>query len=262
MKIDLHNHTKLCNHASGEMSEYVETAIKASIDIFGFSCHAPMDVDRAYRMDETQVDFYLQEIANLKEKYGDKIELLSAFEVDFIANKEHLIRQKILNANVDYLIGSVHFLDDWGFDNPAYIGEYAKRDIEKTWRQYLDSIALMAQSGHFHIVGHFDLLKIFNNKPPKSVLDSIKNALDSIKDNDLVLEINTAGLRKQINEIYPSSDILELAFKKEIPITFSSDAHDIAHIGFGREIAYKIAHEIGYKKAAFFRKKERFFSEF
>ena len=50
LRIDLHNHTYLCNHASGTMEEYVQEAINKGIDIFGFSCHAPMNFDIKYRM--------------------------------------------------------------------------------------------------------------------------------------------------------------------------------------------------------------------
>ncbi|MDE6959160.1 MAG: PHP domain-containing protein, partial [Helicobacter apodemus] len=42
MKVDLHNHTPFCNHATGSMEEYIQKAIEEKIDIFGFSCHNPM----------------------------------------------------------------------------------------------------------------------------------------------------------------------------------------------------------------------------
>ena len=45
MRVDLHNHTYYCNHAEGSMQDYIDAALREGIDIFGFSCHAPMDFD-------------------------------------------------------------------------------------------------------------------------------------------------------------------------------------------------------------------------
>ena len=37
MRVDLHNHTILCNHATGTVDEYVQRAIELGIDEYGFS---------------------------------------------------------------------------------------------------------------------------------------------------------------------------------------------------------------------------------
>lgn len=259
---DLHNHTKRCNHASGECREYVEMAISRGISTFGFSCHAPMSYDSAYRMDLGEVDSYLDEIRALRDEFRGRIDIKIAFEVDFIDKKPQLLESKILNAQVDYLIGSVHFLNEWGFDNPAYIGNYEGKDIDNIWREYLDSIAKMAQSGHFDIVGHFDLLKIFNNRPSKVVWGDIVRSLEAIKDNDMALEINGAGLDKQIAEIYPSEAILSEAYKMEIPISFGSDAHAPQNAGIHKDKMLSLARKVGYKRAVSFSQKQREVWEF
>ncbi|RAX52247.1 histidinol phosphate phosphatase [Helicobacter sp. 16-1353] len=257
MNIDLHNHTKRCKHADGECEEYIQAAIVCGIDIFGFADHAPMKFDERYRMDIDEVESYIDEVSHLREIYKDKIDIRVGFEVDYIHKKEYLIEPKVLNSDVDYLIGSVHFLNNWGFDNEEFLGVYKNVDINKIWIEYLDSIANMAQSGYFDIVGHFDLLKIFNNKPHKELQKYIINALESIKDNNMVIEINTAGLRKMIKEIYPSYDILQLVHKMEIPITFSSDAHNPTQVGFMKDSALNLAKKIGFNKVVSFKKRER-----
>ena len=58
MIIDLHNHTILCNHAEGSMEEYIQAAIAKKIDVFGFSDHAPMNFDEAYRMGFHEMENY------------------------------------------------------------------------------------------------------------------------------------------------------------------------------------------------------------
>ena len=169
MNIDLHNHTKRCNHAVGELYEYIDAAIACNIDIFGFACHAPMKFDEKYRMGLDEIDSYINEIRELKYQYRNKIDIRVGFEVDYINKKEYLIEKKVLDSNVDYLIGSIHFLNNWGFDNEEFIGVYKNIDINEAWIEYLESITNMAQSGLFDIVGHFDLLKIYYIKSYSSL---------------------------------------------------------------------------------------------
>ncbi len=267
MKVDLHNHTALCNHATGTIEEYIQKAIEKNIHIYGFSDHAPMNFDQKYRMSLQDAPRYEQSILEAKEKYKDAIEILLGYEVDFLPG---LLEERILNAEVDYLIGSVHFLpkskrhkevlihqDLWGFDNPEFIGEYKNQDIDTIWQDYFDAIEAMAKSGLFQIVGHLDLIKVFNFKPKKDVRLIAQKALKAIKEADITIEINTAGYRKPVKEPYPSTELLEIAYELDIPITFSSDAHAPDQVGFKLDEAMQMVKEIGYDKLAIYRKKER-----
>ena len=78
----------------------------------------------------------------------------------------------------------------------------------------------------------------------------------------MVLELNAAGLRKPIKETYPSALILEEAFALDIPITFSSDAHSVAQVGFAYEEVIALAKKVGYSKCVTFRQREKIFLEF
>lgn len=258
MRIDLHNHTTLCNHATGSVEEYVQRAIELGIDEYGFSDHAPMNYDPKYRMDILEKHQYEKWVLDVKEKYKDKIKVLLGYEVDYL---DGYILDEIKNAKVDYLIGSVHFLknknDMWGFDNPEFIGVYKSKDIDTIWIEYFDAIKSMAKTNLFDIVGHFDLIKVFKFLPKKDIRLLAKNALTQIKKSNLVLEINPAGLRKPINETYPSKQLLELAFEMQIDITFGSDAHSVEQVGFMYENALNLAKQIGYKQCVSFEQRER-----
>ena len=254
MRVDLHNHTPLCNHAKGSPREYIVKAIEEGIDIYGFSDHAPMDYDQKYRMSFKQMHDYETEISSLREEFHDKIDIRLAYEVDFLPGH---IDSRVLNADVDYLIGSVHFINKWGFDNPEFIGEYKNRDIDQLWQEYFDAIEAMAKSGNYNIVGHIDLLKVFNYKPKKDIRLLAQNALKAIKEANMTVEINGAGLRKPVKECYPSKELLQECYSLDIPITFSSDAHKIEDVGFAYNDAKEIAKEIGYTQCVSYKNKER-----
>jgi len=254
MRIDLHNHTTRCNHAKGSMRSYVERAIELGINIYGFSEHAPMDFDEQYRLKFEEMDAYISDVQSLQKEYKDRIKILLGYEVDYL--KGH-IDKRVINSKVDYLIGSVHFLDTWGFDNPEFNDEYSKRNIDDIWQEYFRNIEAMAETGYFDIVGHFDLIKVFNFLPKKDIRSIATPALKAIKKANMVLELNSAGLRKPCKEVYPSQLLLEVAYELDIPITFSSDAHAIGQVGFKYNEVTKLAKKVGYSKAVTFEQRQK-----
>ncbi|MEJ2499887.1 MAG: histidinol-phosphatase HisJ family protein [Campylobacterales bacterium] len=259
MKIDLHNHTPLCQHAEGSVGEYVEAAIEAGIDLFGFSDHAPMDFDPKYRMKFSEMELYRDMVMEAKNAYADRIEVLFGYEVDYL---EGHMDERVLDAEVDYLIGSVHFLDGWGFDNPEFIGQYEHEDIDVIWQRYFDRIEAMANSRLFDIVGHYDLIKVFKFMPKGDIVSMASRSLDAIADAGMTMEINVAGYRKPVAEAYPSPALLRAAFERGIPVTFGSDAHKPDQIGLFRAEAETLAREAGYTECVFFRERKAFSSPF
>jgi len=259
MSVDLHNHTSLCNHATGTVEEYVKKAIEKNIKYFGFSDHAPMNFDPKYRMSFDQMNEYEKSILSIKEKYKKDLHVLLAYEVDFL---ESYIDDRVLKASVDYLIGSVHFIGKWGFDNPEFIGEYKNRDINKIWEEYFEAIEYLAKSRLFHIVGHIDLIKVFNFLPTKDIKSIAQKAIKEIKKADMVVEINAAGYRKPVQEAYPSNDIIEMLAEHNIPITFSSDAHKPEQVGLKKDEIHSLAKSYGYNKCASFIDKQRIMVNF
>lgn len=253
MLIDLHNHTPLCNHAKGEPEEFVKKAIEQNISVFGFSDHAPMKFDEEYRMGFHEMERYEEKITELKNEYKDKIDIKIAYEVDYLPG---YIDSRVLDRDVDYMIGSVHFIGGWGFDNPEFLGEYYGKDPDETWSEYFRLIGDMAKTGYFNIVGHMDLLKVFNFKPSKDTVKLGRYALDEIKKAEMAIEINASGLRKPIGEQYPSNELLSAALELQIPITFGSDAHDPSHIGFKLTENMQKAKELGFREYACFKKRK------
>ena len=162
MRVDLHNHTFLCNHATGTLEEYIQQAIKSKIDIFGFSERAPMNFDEMYRLKNDEVQKYIELIDEVKNNYQNKIEILTGFEVDFLPGYSD---DSIFDLDIDYFIGSVHFLnikdEPWGFDNPEFIKEWENRDVDDIYNEYFSKIIELANSKLFDIVGHLDLIKVF-----------------------------------------------------------------------------------------------------
>jgi histidinol-phosphatase (PHP family) len=254
MKVDLHNHTVLCNHATGTVNEYVEAAIACGTQYFGFSDHAPMHYDPQYRMTFEEMALYEKWVNEARENYQDRIEVLLGYEIDYLPG---YMDEAVLNRPCDYMIGSVHFIDDWGFDNPEFIGRYAGADIDEIYRRYFELIEAMAKCGQFDIAGHLDLMKVFKFLPNTDIRILAKDALKAIKRSNMTVEINVAGYRKPVAEAYPSPSLMEVMSDMDIPITFGSDAHSVEQIGLYTDEAETFARSFGYDKCALYRGRDR-----
>jgi histidinol-phosphatase (PHP family) len=255
--IDLHNHTILCNHANDSIDEYIKKAIYKGIKVYGFSDHAPMDFDEKYRMNFDEMDIYEKWLDKVKEKYKNKIKILKGYEVDFTPE----VDKRVLERNVDYFIGSVHFLNNWGFDNPEFLSEWSERNVDDVYKEYFNLIEKMAESKMFDIVGHLDLIKVFGHRPKNDMKIIAKKAIEAIADNKMAVEINTAGIRKKVNEVYPSVELLEMIKKSNIDITFGSDAHSKSQVGFYLKESYELAKMIGFKRIVYFENREKRYFE-
>jgi histidinol-phosphatase (PHP family) len=186
-----------------------------------------------------------------------------ALEVDFLPGHQDWIRDLAARHPWDYFIGSVHYVSDsWAIDDPQKLSEWKNRDSFEVWQIYFERLTKAAESKLFEIIGHADLPKKFGHRPGQDCTPLYETFLNSAKKNNCAIELNTAGLRKACKEIYPSREILQLAFQKNVPISFGSDAHAPEEVGMNFAGAISFAHEIGYMECCRFAKRKRQFVSF
>ena len=233
MLIDYHIHTRLCKHANGVPGDYVKQAIKKGFLEIGFADHNPMpkDYDPENRMTILELPNYINMINELKSGYSE-IDVKLGIEVDYFPKYIDYVKKIVEENEFDYVLGAVHFLGNWGIDNDKYIDEFKKRDINEVYREYFDTVKDAAEAKIFDIIAHFDLVKKFGYRPENGYLEIAVDALETIKKNDICLEINTSGLRKEAKEIYPNDEILFKAYELNIPITLGSDSHKPSEVGW------------------------------
>jgi histidinol-phosphatase (PHP family) len=256
---DYHMHTPLCRHAVGEPVEYARQAVVAGLTEIGFSDHSPMprdDFDN-WRMFDRQLDEYVGKVQLARETFPD-LTIRLALEVDYLPGHEDWIRKLAARHPWDYFIGSVHYVSEtWDIDNPAKLSEWKKRDAFEVWRIYFERLAMAAGSGLFEIIGHADLPKKFGIRPAQDCTPLYEHFLEAAAKANCAIELNTAGLRKECKEIYPSRELLQLAFAKHVPITFGSDAHAPEEVGMNFVDAMELARSVGYGETCRFQRRQR-----
>ena len=252
-------HTPLCRHATGEPVEYARRAVEVGLTEIGFSDHSPMPRDDFddWRMFDRQLDEYVEKVRKAQRDFP-QLTIRLALEVDYIPGHEDWIRSLAARHPWDYLIGSVHYVsDDWAVDSPFKLSEWKHRDTFEVWSVYFDRLSMAAESGLFEIIGHTDLPKKFGHRPTQNCAPLYEKFLTAARKSNCAIELNTAGLRKDCREIYPSQEILQLAFSKGVPITFGSDAHAPEEVGMNFTEAIALAHHVGYKESCQFQARKR-----
>jgi len=245
---DYHMHTPLCRHATGEPTEYAAKALQVGLKEIGFSDHSPMEEDDFddWRMRDNQLADYVAKVQQARQDHP-QLTIRLALEVDFLPDRVEWIRQLAIRHPWDYLIGSVHYVSGgWDIDSPFKRELWKRCDVDAVWSEYFDRLTQAAQSGMFDIIGHTDLPKKFGHLPKRDITPLVETFLEACKKSDTAIELNTAGLRKDCREIYPSRSILQLAHTKGVAITFGSDAHAPGEVGADFEQAMQLARETGY----------------
>jgi len=282
---DWHTHNALCRHAVGSIEDYIRKAIKLNLNVIGVSDHFPYEYlsseipslkdipYEGYAMPTNNLESYILQLDNLKEKYLDQIHVRTAFEIDFFKHQNHMLNKYLKNYTdkLDYILGSVHVLFGkagvFAFDDGRFLNKYNEYDVnDEIYIEYYDSLQVMINSPTFDldIVTHFDLPKKFDKKveDKEIVMEKVIETLELVKKHDLTVEINTSGLRKKVKEQYPSLEIIKILYDLDIPILLGSDAHKPEDVAYEFKNITKMVKNVGFNQLAHFEKRIRSYVDF
>lgn len=256
--IDYHMHSHLCRHGDGEIYHYVESAIDKGLTEIGFAEHIPIPEldDPTGRMRIEDWDTYMQDVMTAQKNYPE-IKIRFGIEADFLPPHMDYIENFLGQYPFDFVIGSVHFVGDWDFSNPALAHRLDEIGVNTLHTRYYKLIEEAAETGLYDVIGHLDLPKRIA-RPTVDVSDNIRRALQAIQRAGLALDVNTSGIRKA-GELYPKKDILQQAFDLQIPVVLGSDAHKPAEVAADFPPTIEMLKEIGYAQSCVFAQRHRFF---
>jgi histidinol-phosphatase (PHP family) len=256
---------QFCHHATDSLEEIIESYIAKGFPWVGITEHAPgISMELLYpdqRAAGLTPEFllrrfagYMQECRRLQKKYRADIEIFAAMESETYSGYTHFMPYLIETFRPDYIVGSVHFVDDMGFD-------YSREQYEETaeaaggkdalYCRYFDQQYEMIQLLKPSVVGHFDLIRIFDEDYKKRLLQPeimarIKRNLELIKEFDLIMDFNLRSLLKGADEPYISRVILELALKMGIAVVPGDDSHGLGNIGVNMEKGIALLADMGF----------------
>jgi len=246
---DYHVHTRHSD-GKGAMAACVEQAIALGLPEIGFSDHlVPAGKDyEAYGIGPAaNLDQYVAEVRATAACYP-QIRVLLGLEVDYVPGTEDEIAALLARHRFDYLLGSVHFVDGFGFDEGRSRDDPRWQDVDAIYRGYYRTLRRAVETGRFTAIGHFDLPKKFGRRPSSALTACEDEVLAAAAAAGMVIEVNTAGLRRpEVGETYPAADVLARARRLGIRVVFGSDAHRSEDVGAGFAQAAACARAAGYE---------------
>ena len=252
-RADLHTHTALCKHASGLPHEYLAAAQSAGLAYLGVSDHfpAPAGYDAEFRMAPSDLPRYFEILRSLREEAaGGPVQILAAAEFDYVPGRMDEVFDALapVRSEFDYLLGSVHYVGDFAFDDPGKLDEWPRFGVDAVWDVYLNDLDAFVGLGGFNVLAHSDLPKKFGFRPTdyESAVRRMSTIYRKAAAKGICLELNTAGLRVAADEIYPSPELLRAAFRAGMKITLGSDAHKPEHVAYGFDRAAELARSVGW----------------
>jgi histidinol-phosphatase (PHP family) len=267
MRTDYHVHTERGPYTVEWLERFIETARQQGVEELGISEHgyrfkqtrALFDNEWTGKRRTEDLDEYMQMIFDAR-KAGHKIKF--GIELDYIPGRDEDMREFINSYPFDYVIGSVHWLGDFGFDLLEYRTVWDERDVKEVYNEYFEILMQLADSRLFQIIGHPDVIKVFGHEPDDAAFLQrwyVKLA-DHFKKNDQCIEVSTAGLRKPVQKMYPAPDFLKACYAAKVPIALSSDAHRPEDVGADYDTAVAYIREAGYQEICTFENRVRNFA--
>lgn len=244
----------MCGHANGTIDEMVEAAVELGLNEIGIADHMPLFyfLDPQLAMAPEEVPLYVERVLEVKESFTDRIVVRLGIEADYDpATMEERVRE-LEKYPWDYVIGSVHILNGWVFDDPRALDGYEGLDIDQFYIDYLATVEDMVDTGIYDIVGHVDLAKKFDFRPTIDLSPYYRKILEKMAARGTCYEVNSAGLRWPAKEMYPAPQFIETAASMRVPVTLGSDAHTPADVARDFDKSVALIKAAGYDRMAFF----------
>jgi histidinol-phosphatase (PHP family) len=249
---------------SENVERYVAAAEEGGIEELGCSEHV-------YRfrqaLDLWRHPFWEEQARDDLDAYCDFVAatpLRLGLEVDFVPGAEDRTANLLDEHELDYVIGSVHFIGERAVDHPDWDAWGPapgwSGDPDAVWGRYFEIVAEAARSGLFDILAHPDLVKIWGSARPGPERDPrfhYEPAVEAIGESGIAVEVSTAGLRKPVGEMYPAPDFARMCVDAGAVFTLSSDAHVPADVGHGYEEAVSEMRDWGIDEIAVFEARQR-----
>ena len=256
---------QFCNHATDALEEIVKRYIEKGFTWVGITEHAPAISEDLLYPDQKAAGLtpeflferfgrYMQECRRLQQKYSAEIRIFAAMEIETYSGFETFVPYLLETFSPDYIVGSVHFVNNMGFDySPDQYGQTAAAvgGIDALYQAYFDLQHEMIRLLRPAVVGHFDLVRLFDpgyrerlEKP--FIARRVRRNLELIKDLGLIMDFNLRSLAKGAEEPYISGSILNLARELGIAVVPGDDSHGISSVGNYILEAVEILEEKGF----------------
>ncbi len=254
-RTDYHIHSKFSD-GKAEPEEYIENARISGMSEIGFSEHLNLFIPgQEWCMDPSRTGEYIKRIRSLAKK-TEGLAVRTGFEVDYFPGREKETAAFLAPLSLDYVIGSVHYMGETTVDSSPDF--YNGKDVDEIFRSYFELLFQAVESGLFDILGHCDLLRIYNHKPSFDPAYLYQELARRLSRHDVAFELNTNGRNRPLADFYPDRRFLRYFSEAGVPVCVNSDSHFPARIGQYFNEAYALLRDAGFREMCTFRSRDRY----
>lgn len=255
---DFHIHPDYSIDAEGSVREYCDRAQRMGLGAICFTTHYDSNPKRTeidgfwryngsrVRHSDSIVEKYITDIKMAAEVYNPlDLDLFCGLEIDYYPGVEEEVERLRAKFPFDFLIGSVHCLNDIAISDKGEAPSYfEKRSVVQMADEYFELLLRAARCQGFDCLGHLDYYIRYGQKYYGDLINDIEierfdPVFNTLMENGIGIEINTRPFKKGGDTFHPSGEIIDRAISRGVAITSTgSDCHRLADLGKGIAEAY------------------------
>lgn len=244
----------------GRIEAYVDAACRAGVGEICFTDHVHRFREASgwfdhplWQRDATgDMAAYHDAVAAARD---DGLPVRAGIEADWFAGRSDQIARTLGAHEWDMVLGSVHWVAGLAVDWDA-APVWERHEAADVWRMYVDAVCDAAASGHYDVMAHPDLAKVFGHRPEPAPQALYAQLADAFAGAGVCAEVSTAGYRRALGEIYPAPELLAEFRRRGVPVTLASDAHGPERVGERFDDAMRVLADAGYTTITVFRSRE------
>jgi histidinol-phosphatase (PHP family) len=244
---DYHVHTRFSD-GEGEPVQCVERALALGLPEIGISDHLTPSVIGAggdWSIGLERLDAYVAAVRAAAARYPE-ITVLLGVEADYVPGAEDELAGLLGAYPFDYVIGGLHYVDGFSFDDPPNRDDSRWADGASLYERYYELIGRAASTGLFDVLAHLDYIMLWGRHLEGDIARAEDKALAAMAARGVAIEVNTTGTLDPAGRMYPALGLLERARRLGIPLVFGSDAHALDQIGWRFDEGVALARRAGY----------------
>ncbi|BCN30491.1 PHP domain-containing protein [Anaeromicropila herbilytica] len=159
------------------------------------------------------------------------IKIHFGLEICYFEGYEDFIHEILKHYNFDFLTGSIHWVDGFGFDHKKELWDSV--DVDMTYRRYYELMKSLIKSDLFTGVAHPDSIKAFGYKPSYELLNTYEEIASLLCKHDMYAE-QSGGLHLNYSEsceLGMNKTMLNVFKERGVRILTASDAHSPENVG-------------------------------
>jgi len=254
-KVSLHGgHSgDFCAHGADTLREMLDAAVAFGYTTFGVTPHSPPanekflyeeEIEAGLSADDLAQGFrdYASTCSDLIDEYRGQLEVLKGAEVEVVPESTFADRAAALRRDngLDYLVGSVHWVDERPFDTSQKDFDRAVKyrgGLEPFLLRYYELVGLMIERLSPEVIGHFDLPRLFAEGSPELESSGVKSAvagvLEKASASGSILDLNVGAMSKKLVTPYPAPWVVRMASDMGVPFCLGDDSHSASGVGAG-----------------------------